>query len=372
LKVVFPLNFYYPLIGGAEISAHSLAIQLMSKYNWKIFVLTNSWNKFKKTEIIDNVKVIRFSPISVKRKSMSYFLNIIPFTYSLSRLVRKEKIHVIHTHSHIFALFSAVIVGKIQKISIIHTVVGSDVFIHPKNPIYRVIMKFLFNRTNKIIAKSNSLFDQTVKFIEASKKLCHIPNAISFPKETESVEKGGSLDIYFIGRIEKVKGVHTLLRAFEKAYFYSNKKLKLYFIGDGSERKNLENFVAEKKLGNVVSFLGWQKNPRKYLYGTNRIFVLPSLSEGFPNTILEAAAAQCPIVASSVGGIKEMVVNLDNGILVPPKRVEPLFRAIMFYFKNPKKREEFARASFLFNKKKYRWDTVLPKFFEVYSSVLSQ
>ncbi|MFX0140126.1 MAG: glycosyltransferase family 4 protein, partial [Candidatus Hodarchaeota archaeon] len=146
----------------------------------------------------------------------------------------------------------------------------------------------------------------------------------------------------------------------------------LYFIGGGSERKNLESIIVEKKLDDAIYFLGWQKNPIKYLYGTNRIIVLPSFSEGFPNTLLEAAAVQCPIIASSIGGIKEMVINMDNGILVPPGKVEALSRAIIFYFKNPKKREEFAIASFNYNKEKFRWEVILPKFYEVYHSVFSK
>ncbi|MFX1282107.1 MAG: glycosyltransferase family 4 protein [Promethearchaeota archaeon] len=373
MKVIFPLNFYYPLIGGAEISAHNLANQLISKYSWKIFVVTNSWKKFKKNEKIDRVQIVRFNPISVNKKSIGYFLNIIPFIYSITKIVKKERIHVLHTHSHIFALFSSVIVGKIQKKPVIHTVAGSDVFIHPKNPIYRAIMTFLFNRSNIIIAKSRSLLNQTQKFVKDSQKVFLISNAINFPKESKSKnEKDGSLDIYFIGRLEEVKGVYILIEAFQKAYFYSQNKLKLYFIGDGSERKNLEHVVSEKELENGVSFLGWRKNPIKYLYGSNRILVLPSFSEGFPNILLEAAAAQCPIIASSVGGMKEMVVNMNNGILIPPKNVELLFKAIIFYVENPQKREEFAAASFIYNKTKFNWNVVLPKYFEVYSHLLSQ
>ena len=93
---------------------------------------------------------------------------------------------------------------------------------------------------------------------------------------------------------------------------YPNSKLQL--IGDGENRKDIEDLVKQKGLSDVVSFLGLQDNVYAYLHDAD-IFTLPSLYEGIPMTLIEAMGTGLPIVATHVGGIPDMLTNGESALL---------------------------------------------------------
>jgi glycosyltransferase involved in cell wall biosynthesis len=121
-----------------------------------------------------------------------------------------------------------------------------------------------------------------------------------------------------VGRLSREKAHIDLLEAF-KRLSESNPEIssKLIIVGDGPERARLE--TAAKSLGckERVIFAGHVSDVRTF-YVTADVFVLPSHSEGSPNVLLEAMAANLPIVATAVGGVPEMVENNESALLVPP------------------------------------------------------
>ena len=103
----------------------------------------------------------------------------------------------------------------------------------------------------------------------------------------------------FVGRLERVKGLEYLLQAIEKVA--QTTQLRCVIVGDGSQRSYLEAAAKHLGLAETVHFVGEQANPYKYLSKATA-FVLPSLSEGMPNVLLEAMACNCPIVATDIAG----------------------------------------------------------------------
>ena len=126
--------------------------------------------------------------------------------------------------------------------------------------------------------------------------------------------------IIFVGALRPVKGVRYLIEAM-KVIIDENRTTKLFIIGDGVERESLERLVEKLGLGDHVNFIGKVPNERvpEYMIASD-VFVLPSLSEGFPVTILEAMASGLPIVATNVGGLPEIIKENENGFLVKQKR----------------------------------------------------
>jgi glycosyltransferase involved in cell wall biosynthesis len=105
-------------------------------------------------------------------------------------------------------------------------------------------------------------------------------------------------------------------------------------IGDGSYKSELERYAASLGLGNRVIFTGFRTDIAKILPEID-ISVLPSLSEGLSNSLLEAMAAGVPVIATRVGGTPEAVEDGKTGLLVPPADLSALIRAITFLLDNP-------------------------------------
>lgn len=145
-----------------------------------------------------------------------------------------------------------------------------------------------------------------------------------------------------IGRLTKQKGQKCLIRAF-KIVADQIPKIKLVILGEGELEKDLKNLVKELGLDNDVFFLGWQKNPFKFL-ARAKVFVLSSLWEGLPNTLIEALACGVPAISTDCpSGPDEIIENGKNGILVPIKDEKSLSRAIIKILSNPSFSQELVQ-----------------------------
>jgi glycosyltransferase involved in cell wall biosynthesis len=124
--------------------------------------------------------------------------------------------------------------------------------------------------------------------------------------------------ILFLGWIERFKGVHTLAEAF-RSLILEGHDIAIDFVGSGSQIEELSEFFRQCQLTTRVVFHGWLSGQDKLNVVEHAdIVVLPSLSEGMPNALLEAMAAGLPVVASSVGGIPDLVKDGYSGVLVSP------------------------------------------------------
>jgi glycosyltransferase involved in cell wall biosynthesis len=134
-------------------------------------------------------------------------------------------------------------------------------------------------------------------------------------------------------RLEPVKGIPTLLKAIALVA-KKHSSVRLVIAGEGSWRNRLEEEAAQLGVQDKVSFLGWQDDVATLL-GSWSIFVLPSLDEGFGVAVLEAMASGLPVVASDVGGLRELVQDGQTGFLVPPNDVNQLADKLLFLLDDP-------------------------------------
>ena len=124
--------------------------------------------------------------------------------------------------------------------------------------------------------------------------------------------------LLFLGWIERFKGVYTLAEAF-RSLVLEGHDIAIDFVGSGSQTEELSEFFRQNQLATRVVFHGWLSGQDKLnVVEQADIIVLPSLSEGMPNALLEAMAAGLPVVASSVGGIPDLVKDGYSGVLVSP------------------------------------------------------
>jgi len=201
-----------------------------------------------------------------------------------------------------------------------------------------------------VIAVSEAVKKQLIKIGVSGKRIRIIYNGIDMKevlaKEGEAKEAVTTAKIshatFAIGticRLTKEKGADHLLKAIALAQEFIP-HLELVVIGDGPEKKNLVWVAKKLGIGQKVKFVGFQENVIDWI-NNFEIFVLPTREkESFGLVLLEAMARGKPVVATSVGGIPEVVEDKVTGLLVPPKDSTTLGDALIYLYTRPDKRKE--------------------------------
>lgn len=214
-----------------------------------------------------------------------------------------------------------------------------------KNPFSR----FKYNRAvDKIIAVSHAAARTLAASGVAREKIEVINEGIDL-SEFDSLpgpalrENRTSLDIGTVGHLSREKGHRDLLLA---AAIIANRAqgVRFWIVGDGELRGELEAEAARLGLGEKVRFTGFRHDAPALLKSFD-MFVLPSLSEGFPMVLLYAMAAALPIVATRVGGVVEIIEHGATGLLVPPARPEALAEAMLYLIEHKGEAERMGRAA---------------------------
>lgn len=148
--------------------------------------------------------------------------------------------------------------------------------------------------------------------------------------------------IFSVSELHKNKGIDTALKALSLLPQETKEKIIWYIAGSGEERENLEKFSDRLKIKNLIRFLGFVPDVKKFLHGAD-IFLLPSKNEAFPYVVLEAGFAKLPIIATSVGGISEIIHDMQNGILIHRNNPKEIAEAIMYLLDHSNKTKEFGR-----------------------------
>ncbi|MDP3963630.1 MAG: glycosyltransferase family 4 protein [bacterium] len=152
-----------------------------------------------------------------------------------------------------------------------------------------------------------------------------------------------SLLVGCIANFYKTKGLPVLIDAMARVH-KTHPDAKLIVIGDGRERQDLETRIMKREAQNYILLAGRMAEAWRYLQAFD-VFVLPSLKEGFPWVLLEAMAAEIPIVATSVGAVPEIIENKKSGIIVPPDDPASLVQGIAALLDNPERATAMAQEA---------------------------
>ena len=204
----------------------------------------------------------------------------------------------------------------------------------------RSIDRRVYSRFSTIVCVSDAVRAALLEWDAGQGAKCEVvPNAVTI-LEPAVVER--TLDVLCVGNLaRRAKGVDVLLEAVALA---GERIGSVAVAGDGLLREELERQSDRLGLHRKVSFLGSVAGPRR-LMRTARVFVLPSRWEGMPMALLEAMEAGLPVVASSVGGIPEVVRDGWNGVLVPPESPPALSAAITGLLEDPSRARRLGRRA---------------------------
>ncbi|MFC1570910.1 glycosyltransferase family 4 protein, partial [Candidatus Omnitrophota bacterium] len=189
-------------------------------------------------------------------------------------------------------------------------------------------------------------------------------------KEELDISDSGSV-VGIIGVFDKCKGHIYLFQAIEELVSAGEKGLVCLVVGDGRERNVLEEFVNKKNLKEYVRFLGKRDDVPDLLASMDMV-VMPSIQESFPRVPLEAMASNIPVIATTVGGLTEMIIDGETGILVPPADIASLSRAIKHLSENPELGKRLGAGGFRRVRKEFTVETNTRKTEDIYLDILKK
>lgn len=257
----------------------------------------------------------------------------------IRRIIKNRKVEVIHASSGYTAI-SGILASLFLNLPVIYTLQMPVSF----SWWTRLFFSFFGRRISRRIAVSKAIVqsvDQGGLSFTLQKVdrviYCGVDLKRFVPLDTGNAKHSLGLQRNIVvgsaGRLIPRKGYDYLLRAMpdiKKAF----PDVKLVLAGDGEEKENLKMLANELDIQESVVFLGNRKDITEVINSFD-VFVLPSLSEGLGVVVLEAFAAGKPVVASNVEGIPEMVINGENGFLVPIKDSDALAERIITLLKDP-------------------------------------
>ncbi len=204
-------------------------------------------------------------------------------------------------------------------------------FVNHCGPRARAVVRHFLDRAAAIVVVSDR-WEAWMRSATSNPNIVTIPNPVLFQSQA-AAGRGGSL-IAFCGRCEEGKGVYELLEATARLA-PTLPEVRLELAGDG-ELDRVERRASELGIRAHVHLPGWIDSDRRdALLARATVFVLPSHAEGLPVALLEAMAAGCPVVATKVGGIPDLVTDGVDGLLVPPRDPEALAAAIRRVLTDP-------------------------------------
>lgn len=258
-------------------------------------------------------------------------------------------------HAHVFtAGVPAIILGKLYRIPVVITEHWTVFPRHALTFFERMKARCAMNRARIILPVSDDL-RRHIEAYGIKSKFKIVPNVVNTemfsPAFSQNKKRGSQRkELLLVATLTPQKGVPYLLEALSQIK-QEREDFVLNIVGDGPNRREYEELTKNLGLENVVKFHGLKSKEQVAQFMRNcDFYVQPSLWENLPCVFIETMACGKPVIASDVGGVKE-IIDKENGILVPPKDVEALREAIVHMLDNyqnysPEKIAQYARERF--------------------------
>lgn len=337
------LSLYIPTMngGGAEKVFATLANYWVSKGYVVDLVLSRAEGVYLSI-LDDKVNVINLGSSRVLQD-----------TVKLRKYLKLNKPDIIYSalpHCNIMSVFVTrllkdkplVVIGEHSNVNIKLGTRGERLF--------RFLQKFFYRKADKIITVSDGIMNEYITLLSISPnifKTIYNPAfsldnlRLSYEKPSHPWFSLGVPIILSVARLEEVKDYPTLIKAFSRVR--EEIDAKLIVLGEGSERRKLEELIQKMGLCDDIDLAGFVDNPHAYMRASD-LFVLSSKREGFGNVIVEAMACGTHVVSTDCSGPSEILENGKWGRIVPVGNVEALAESIKESIKNPLKVDVTKRA----------------------------
>lgn len=299
----------------------------------------------------------------IEEKNMSTIVEVLR---SVSGIIRKENITVMHTHHRMAAFYTRLLSLK-HKFVFINT--AHNTFNDKKS-----LTRFSYRKAN-LIAVGNKVKENLYEFYGLpNEQITVIHNSIiPFDGKIKPIEiiaeyrKEGYFLVGNIGRISKQKGMEYFVKAMPKV-LKEYPKVKFFIVGEGEERDKIEKLINEMQLSENIILLGYREDIQNVMSQFDLI-VLSSLWEGLPLTPIEAFCVGKTIIATSVDGTVEIVEDGYNGMLVEPYNSDMISDKILTLIKDKDKRNELEKNALITYRHRFDFEILKKEYLSYYKSI---
>ena len=366
----------YPTFGGSGVVATELGIALAHKGH-KVHFITYS-QPFRLNQFNDN---LFYHEVNVNDYPLFDYQ---PYESVLaSKIVDVaiyERLDVLHVHyaiPHASVAYLAQQILKSRKIKLpyITTLHGTDITLVGQDPSFEPVIFFSLNNSNAITSVSESLRKDTLKTFKIANDIKVIPNFIKIEDYEQNIDTQCHRKkfaaphekiVIHVSNFRKVKRVEDVLRSFD--IVRKQIPCKLILVGDGPERPAIDKLCRELNTCNDIISVGKIANPQEVL-AISDVFVLPSETESFGLSALEAMASKIPVVSSNTGGIPELNIDGKTGYMSKVGDYEDMAKNIIELLSNETMLQQFKINAFE-QAKKFDINVILPQYEKLYEDVI--
>ena len=365
----------YPTFGGSGVVATELGLELSKKGHEVHFI---TYSQPVRLELLG--ANVHFHEVHVPNYPLFHYQ---PYELALSSkivdMVKVHQIDVLHVHYAIPHAYAGYMAKKMLheegvELPIVTTLHGTDITLVGSHPFYKTAVTFSINKSDAVTSVSQSLKEDTQRLFNTKKDITVIPNFIDLDKYTPTT-KNCQRDllampdervITHISNFRSVKRIPDVIHIFHA--IQKEIPSKLMMIGEGPEREKAEQLCTELNIENKVVFLGNSNEVNKILCFSD-LFLLPSETESFGLSALEAMASGVPVVSSNSGGLPEVNINGLSGFLSPVGDIKSMSQNAIHILKNETDLEVFkkgAKSTAL----KFDIHQIVPAYEEIYKTAL--
>ncbi|MBK8625025.1 MAG: N-acetyl-alpha-D-glucosaminyl L-malate synthase BshA [Saprospiraceae bacterium] len=367
----------YPTFGGSGVVATELGLGLADKGHDVHFITYK--RPVRLTAFHANVY---FHEVT----AMEYPLfEYAPYETSLAGklvdVVRFEKLDILHVHYAIPHAAVAYMTKQILKsqgiqIPVITTLHGTDITLVGNDSSFAPVVEFSINESDGVTAVSEQLKQETLDTFHIKKNIKVIHNFIDFSRFRKTnkdhfrkaIAPDGEKILVHISNFRKVKRVEDVIGIF--AIVSKKIKSKLLLIGDGPERKYMEDLCRTLHLCDEIRFLGKQEAVEELLAIAD-LFILPSENESFGLAALEAMACEVPIISSNAGGIPEVNIDGVTGYMCEVGDVEGMAAKSIELLEDDVSLNKFRKNAFI-QAKRFDISEILPQYEAYYHEIIEK
>lgn len=365
----------YPTYGGSGAVATELGKELALRGHEVHFI--SYAVPFRLNKYVENI--IYHEVESSNYPLFEFSLYTLTLTSKMAEVAEFENLDLLHVHYAIPHAVSAYLAKEILKnkrdIKVITTLHGTDITLVGLEPNFLPLVNFSIEKSDAVTAVSRFLKEKTITQYEIKKEVEVIPNFIDTElfkpnpncKYRDHIAPNGEKILIHTSNFRPVKRVTDVIKVFDKV----NKEIpsKLLLIGDGPDRFECEQLTRQLNISDKVKFLGKQEAIVDILNASD-LFLLPSQSESFGLAALEAMACGLPVIASSVGGIPELIKHNECGFVSEIGDTDRMAKYTIDLLTNDKKYEMFSKNARKRAIEKFDKSIVIPMYENLYEKVL--
>ncbi|WP_417557548.1 N-acetyl-alpha-D-glucosaminyl L-malate synthase BshA [Mesoflavibacter zeaxanthinifaciens] len=367
----------YPTFGGSGVVATELGLEL-SKRGHQIHFIT--YNQPVRLELLGNN--VHFHEVNVPEYPLFHYQ---PYELALSSklvdMVKLHKIEVLHVHYAIPHAYAAYMAQKMLLeegiyVPIVTTLHGTDITLVGNHPFYKPAVTFSINKSDAVTTVSQSLKEDTLRLFNIKKEINVVANFIDISRfnhdftdcQRAMMATEDEKIITHISNMREVKRIPDVIKV-----FYNIQKeipAKLMMVGEGPEREPAERLCEELGIADKVVFFG-NSNEIDRILCFSDLFLLPSKTESFGLSALEAMASGVPVISSNTGGIPEVNKEGFSGFLSEVGDVEDMSKNAIYILKDESRFKAFKKNA-KSQAKTFDIHQIVPKYEAIYQETLNK